>query len=127
MQVYAKKEGLMSQRWRRLISSFEVKTTPLLIIYLGLGFECMKISRFAKYTPVKYFHNFEQSAVKDQNPNSRVVAEAMKWLVSSSHGYKIMDRSRHSATNYSNEEKTHAPINNKRLRIWGISTINITR
>ena len=87
----------------------------------------MKISRFVKYTAVKYFHNFEQSAVKDQNPNSRVVAEAMKWPVSSLHGYKIMDRSRHSATNYSNDDKTHAPINKKTSRYWGVTTIKFRR
>ena len=50
---------------------------------------------------------------RDENPNSRVVAEATKLLASSSYGYQVMDRSRHTVTKYLSDEKTHSAINNK--------------
>ena len=37
----------------------------------------------------------------------------MKFLANSSYGYQIMDRSRHTVTNYLNDEKTHSAINKK--------------
>ena len=49
----------------------------------------------------------------DTNLNSSVVAETMKLLANSSHGYQIMDRSRHTVTKYLSDEKTHAAINRK--------------
>ena len=49
----------------------------------------------------------------DENPNSSVVAETMKLLPNSSYGYQIMDRSRHTVTNFLNDEKTHGAINTK--------------
>ena len=49
----------------------------------------------------------------DKNPNSSVVAEAMKLLANSSYDYQIMDRSRHTVTKYLSDEKTHAAINSK--------------
>ena len=49
----------------------------------------------------------------DENPESSVVAETMKWLGNSSYGYQIMDRSRHTETNNLNDEKTHKAINGK--------------
>ena len=47
----------------------------------------------------------------DENPLSGVVAETMKLLGNSSYGYQIMDRSRHTVTNYLNDEKTHKATN----------------
>ena len=35
----------------------------------------------------------------------------MKLLGHSSYGYRIMDRPRHTTTNYLNDEKTHKVIN----------------
>ena len=122
MKEYAEKEGIMSQPRRMLKPSFQLKNgtinTPLLLYYLHLGLECTKIHRFVQYTPKKCFSSFVQSAVKarrqgDENPNSSVVAETMKFLANSSYGYQIMDRSRHTVTKYLNDEKNHSAINNK--------------
>ena len=62
-----------------------------------------------------------QSAVNarlegDENPNCSVVAETMKLLANSSCGYQIMDRSRHTVTNYLNDEKRNGSINTKFLK-----------
>ena len=53
---------------------------------------------------------------RDENPNSRVVAETMNLLASSSYGYQIMDRSRHTVKKYLTDEKTHSAINSKMLK-----------
>ena len=80
-----------------------------------------KTYRFVEYTPLKCFNKFVQSAVNarregDENPNSSVVAEIMKLLTNSSHGYQIMDRSHHIVTKYLSDEKTHGAINTKLLK-----------
>ena len=49
----------------------------------------------------------------DKNPNSGVVAEAMKLLANSSDGYQAMDRDQHTVTKYLTDENLHAPINSK--------------
>ena len=72
-----------------------------------------KIHQFFQYTPEKCFNSFVQSAVNarrqgDENPNSSVVAETMKFLANSSYGYEIKDRSRHTVTKYLKDEKTHS-------------------
>ena len=112
----------MSQSRRMLILSFELINgtviTPLVLFYLEPGLVCTKIYRFVEYNPVKCFNNFVQSSVnargrRVENPNSSVVAETMKLIASTSYSYQIMDRSRDSITNYTNDEKTHAAINNK--------------
>ena len=122
MKDYAEKEGLLSQPRKMLISSYFLENraliTPLLLFYLELGLVCKKIYRFFDYIPVKCFNTFVQSAVNarregDENPNSSVVAEAMKLLANSSYGYQIMDRSRHTVTKYLSDEKTHEAINTK--------------
>ena len=41
----------------------------------------------------------------DENPLSGVVAETIKLLGNSLYGYQIMDRLRHTITNYLNDEK----------------------
>ena len=46
----------------------------------------------------------------DENPLSGDVAETMKLLGNSSYGHQIMDRSRHTITNSSENEKTHKAI-----------------
>ena len=122
MKEYAEKEGIMSQPRRMLISSFHLKNgtiiTPLLLYYLHLDLEGTKIHQFVQYTPNKCFSSFVQSAVNarrqgDENPNSSVVAETMKFLANSSYGYQIIDRSRHTVTKYLNDEKTHSAFNIK--------------
>ena len=119
---YAEKERIMSQPRSVLISSLHLKNgtiiTPLLLYYLNLGLDCTEIHQFVQYTPKKCFKSFVQSAVNarrqgDENPNSSVVAETMKFLANSSYGYQIMDRSRHTVTKYLNDEKTHSAINNE--------------
>ena len=67
---------------------------------------------------MKCFTSFVQTAVnarrqQDENPNSSVVAEAMKFLANSSYRYQIMDRSRQTVTKYLNDEKIHSAIDNK--------------
>ena len=122
MKNYAKEERLLSQPRKMLIASFTLQNgtliTPLLLFYLQLGLVCTKIHHFVEYIPKKHFNSFVQSAVDarrhgDENPNSSVVAETMNFLANSSCGYKIMDRSRHTATKYLTDEKTHAAINSK--------------
>ena len=122
MKNYAEEERLMSQSRKMLISSFTLQNgtliSPLLLFYLQLGLVCTKKHCFVEYTPKKRFNNFAQSAVdarrqSDKNLNSSVVTETTKLLANSSHGYQIMDRSRHTVTKYLTDEKTHAAINSK--------------
>ena len=122
MQDYAEKEGLLCQPRKMLISSCFLENgtliTPLLQFYLELGLVCRKIYRFVEKTPVKCFSKVVQSAVDDrrkgdENPNSSVVAETTKLFANNSYGYQIMNRSRHTVTEYLNEEKTHEAINTK--------------
>ena len=114
MKTYAEEGGIMSQPRKMLISSLTLQNgtliTPLLLFYLQLGLVVTKIHRFVEYTPTKCFNSFVQSAVDarrrgDENPISSVVAETMKLLPNSSHGYQIMDRSRHTVMKYLSDEK----------------------
>ena len=95
MKEYAEKERIVSQPGRMLISSFHLNNgiviTPLLLFYLHLGLECSKIHQFVQCTPIKCSNTFLQSAVNarrqgDENYNSSVVAETMKFLANSSYG-----------------------------------------
>ena len=122
MKTYSEEEGTMSQPKKVLISSStlqnETLITPLLLFYLQLGLVVTKIHRFVEYTPRKCFNSFVQAAVDarrrgDEIHNSSVVAETMKVLANSSHGYQINDRSRHTVTKYLSDKKTHAAINSK--------------
>ena len=96
----------------------------LLLFYLELRLVCTKIHRFVQYTPVKGFKNFLQSTLSarrqvDDNTTTSVVAQAMQLLANSSYPYQFMDRSRHSCTNFTIVEKTHAAINKKLLKRLG--------
>ena len=122
MKNYAEEEKLLSQPRKMLKSSFTLQNgtpiTPLLLFYLQLGLVCTKIHRFVEYTPKKCFNSFVQSAVDrrkqcDENPNSSVVAEAMKLLANRSYDYQIINRSRHTVTIYLTDKKTDAAINSK--------------
>ena len=95
IKEYAKNEGIMSQPSRMLMPSFHLKNgtiiTPLLLYYLHLGLECTKIHHFVQYTPKKCFSSFVQAAVNarrqgDENSNSSVVAETMKFSADSPMG-----------------------------------------
>ena len=119
MQDYAEKQGLLCQPRTMLNSRYFLENgtliIPLLLFYLLV---CKRIYRFVENTPVKCFNKFVQSVVdarreRDENPNSIVVTETMKLLANSSYGYQIMDRSRHTVTEYLNDEKTHGAINTK--------------
>ena len=114
MKIYAKEERKLSQPQKTLISSLILRNgtliTPLLLFYLQLGLVVTKIHRFVDYTPTKSFNSFLQAAVaarkkSDENPNSSVVAETMKFLANSSYGYQVMDRSRHTVTRYLTDQK----------------------
>ena len=105
MKECFEKEGILTQTWRRLISSCFLENgtiiTPLLLFYLDLGPVCKKKHRFVHYTSMKCFNNFVQSAVLvrrkgDENLTSSVVAETMNLLANSSYGYQILDRRRHA-------------------------------
>ena len=107
MKNYADEERFLSQPRKKLISSFTLQNgtliTPLLLFYLQLALVVLKIDRFVEYTPKKCFKSFVQSAVDarrqvDENPNSSVIAETIKFLANCSYGYQIMDRSRHTVT-----------------------------
>ena len=125
MEEFAKKEGIMSQRRRMLISSSHLKNgtiiTPLLLCYLHLRLQCTKIHQFVQYTPKKCFSSFVQSSVNarrqgDGKSNSSVVIETRKFLANISYGYKITDRSPHTGTKYLNDEETLSAINYKLLK-----------
>ena len=122
MKNYAEEERSLSQAQKMLISCFTLQNgtliTPLLLFCLQLGLVVTKIHRFVEYTPKSCFNSCVQAAgdarrKSDENPNSSVVAEAMKFLANSSYGYQIMDRSRHTVTMYLTDEKTHAAVNSK--------------
>ena len=88
---------------------------------IGAGTRIQEVFCFAEYTPIKFFKNFVQSAVKapcevDENLNSNVVAETLELLANSSHGYQITDGNSHSFTKYTNDKKTHAAINKKKFK-----------
>ena len=108
-----------------LISSFNLTNgtfiTPIFKFYLDLEQQCTKIYRFVQRTPRKVFNSFVQSVVDasradDENPLSGVAAETIKILGSSSFGYQIMDRSKHTMTRYFGEEKSHKAINNQFIK-----------
>ena len=114
MKTYAEEEGILSQPWKMLISSFTLQNgtliTPLLLFCLQLSLVCTKIHHFVDYTPKKCFNSFVQSAVDarkqgDENPKSSVVAETMKLLANISYGYQIMHRIRHTVTKYLSDKK----------------------
>ena len=112
----------MSQPRKKLPSSFKLQngtlTTSLLLFYWKLGLACTKTFRFVEYTRKSCFNKFSQSAVDarrkcDENPNSSVVPQTIRLLANCLYGYQILDRSRHSVTNYSNDEETHCAIKSK--------------
>ena len=125
MREYAKKENIMAQLRGMLISSVHLTDgtliTSILLFYFKLGLVCQQFHRFVQYNAKKCLNTFVQSAVnarrqRDENPISSVVAETMKLLANSSYVYQIMDRSRHTVTNYLNDEKTHNAIDSKLFR-----------
>ena len=112
----------MPQLRRLLISRFQLKNgtiiIPSLLYYLQLGLEYSELQQYVQYTPKKCLKSFVQSVdnagrQRDENPNSSVVSETMKFLANSSFGYQIMDRTRHNVTKYLNDKKTHSAIHNK--------------
>ena len=122
MENYGEEERFLSQPRKMLICSFTLENgtliTPLVLFYLQLGLVVTKTHHFVEYTPKKCFISFIQAAVGarrkgDQTPNSSVVAETMKLLTTSSYGYRITGRSRHTGTKYLTGEKTHAANNSK--------------
>ena len=120
MQNYTIENDLLKHPTRMLISSFKLENgslnTSLFNLYMELDIEFTKIYRFVQYLPQKCFNKFVQSVIDarregDENPLCGVVAETMKLLGNSSYGYQIMDRSRHTITMYTKDEKTNKTIN----------------
>ena len=56
---------------------------------------------------------------EDENPNSIVNAETMKFLANSSYGYQNKDPRRHTVTKYLTDTKTHPAIDSKLLKKLG--------
>ena len=132
MKTYAEKYGLLQHPSKLLITSFHWENgnviSPLFNFYLNLGLECTKILRFVEYIPQKCFKGLVKSVVEgwrlgDQNKNSTVIAETMTLLSNSSYGYQIMDRSKHTVTNFLDEEKTNRDIISTFSSNFGTSTI----
>ena len=98
-----------------LISSFKLENGSIITPLFNF---------FVQYFPRKRFNKFVQSVADarreaDENLLYGVVAETMKLLGNSSYGYQTMDRSRHTITKYSNDEKTNRETNEplfKRLK-----------
>ena len=108
MKDFAHEHNLLKKPRRMLISSFRLQRgpliTPLLQFYLEKGLVLIQVYWFIQYTPEKCFESFVNSVVEarregDKNTSS-VVAETMKLIGNSSYGYQIMDRSKHSKTQY---------------------------
>ena len=106
---FAHESNLLKKPRRMLISSFYLqrgpKITPLLQFYLEKGLVLNQVYWFIQYTPEKGFESFVNSVVEelregDKNTSTSVVAETMKLIGSCSYGYQIMDRSKHSKTQY---------------------------
>ena len=79
---------------------------------------------------MKCFKNFVQSAVNArrvgyENSTSNLVAEAMTFLSNSSHGYQILNRSRHTFTKHLGDEKTHRAINRKNWIVRFVCVIDV--
>ena len=98
IEDYAKRERMMSQPWKMLISRLALPNGTLnnllLLFYLQLRLVIAKIYRFVGYTPNKCSNGFVQSAVdarrKDEdNPNSSAVAQTMELLAKSCYGYGL--------------------------------------
>ena len=122
MKTYAEEGGIMSQPRKMLISGFTVQNAvifrTLLLFYLDLNLVCIEIHSFVEYTASKCFNSFVQSNVDVrrqgyENPRSSDFAERMKLLANSSHGYEIMDRSRHTLIKTLHDENTHTAIISK--------------
>ena len=95
MKTYAEEEEILSEPWKMLISSFTLQNgtliTPLLMFYLHLSPVCTNEHHFVECTSKKWFNRFVQSTVDarrqdDENPNSCIVVETVKFLANSSHG-----------------------------------------
>ena len=82
-----------------LITRFKLETgtviTPLFNFYLELGLQRTKNYRSVQYTVLLY----------------KITVLFMKIMGNSSHGYQIMNRSRHTITKYLNDEKTYKAVN----------------
>ena len=119
MRDYAEGGGLPCQPRKMLISSyfFENGTliTPLILFYFDLR---LKIKKVITSWNILQLNKIVQSAVNarregDENANSSAVAETRRLLANSSYRYQIMYRSRHTATTYLSDERTHGAINTK--------------
>ena len=108
MKNFPHEHNVLKKPRRMLISSFYHKRgrviTPLLQFYLQKGLVLNHVYWFIQYTPEKCFESFVNSVVEarrgDKNRSSSVVAETMKLIGNFSYGYQIMDRSKHSKTQY---------------------------
>ena len=87
MKDYTEGEKIISQPWKRLLSSFTLQNrtliTPLLFFYLQLGLAVTRTGRYDVCTPEKGFNSFVQPAVDAkkqgyENSNSSMVAHTMK-------------------------------------------------
>ena len=125
MRSFAQINNLLKKPTRMLISSFKLERgpiiTPLLNFYLEKGLVVKKIHWFLQYKPKKTFEGFVSSVVQarrrgDENKDSSVVAETMKLIANSSYGYQIMDRSKHTNTQFVVGSEVDKLVNNRMFK-----------
>ena len=95
-----------------LISTFNLENgtviAPLVNFYLKLAMQFTKVYSFVQYSPQKNFNKCLQSVVdvrreREKNTLSGFVVDTMELHDNSSIGYQVIDRSRHTITNYLND------------------------
>ena len=118
----------MSQPRILLISSYFFHNgtiiTKLLLFYLDLRLVWEKFYHFVQNILKKSFKKFVETAVNarregNENPNSSVITETMKFLANNSYGYQIMDWCRHKGKKILSDEETHGAINSKQFKRVG--------
>ena len=77
------------------------------------GLQCLSLCTVSPSKILQQvFHSVVDARRKgDENPSSGVVAETMKFFGSSSYGYQIIGKLRHTTTKHLNDAKTHKAIN----------------
>ena len=129
LKDFAHEHNLLKKLRRMLMSSFYRQRgpviTPLLQFYLEKGLVLNQVYWFIQYTAGKCFESFVNSVVEarregDKNTSSSVVAGTMKLIGNSSYGYQIMDRSKHSKTQY----VVGAEVD-KLLNEWNFKNLNV--
>ena len=125
MKDFARDHNLLKKPRRMVISSFYLQRgpliTPRLQVDLEKGLVLSQVDWFIQYTTEKWFECFVNSVVEarregDNNTSSSVVAETIQLTGKSSYGYQIMDRSKHSKTQYVVGAEVDKLVNNQNFK-----------